>query len=461
MKFLNQEIQLPKEDKKFLKLILVQYLLLAFLTILKESELISMTVPAYIFCTVILGFQLNFIRNPLYSVLNFSFLFTNGVLSYIIDEAGISYPISQAAIIFCVLSIIGARIDIIKTYTIPLIILILMIIVTGLFGPSKDVIKDVSSYSALLFNAILVFALINDFRKVNLLIILILLSHSLRGMHTIYQFNVDEFVKQNLIADNAVSYTPRHGGFQENPNNTAMDLLASLPLIMPLFHYYKIKPLITYLVIAFFSTCIIYTASRTGFVILGLYLFSLVFFNKFVNSRYKILIFVLGFAFLSQIANMSVVKRFEGIEDDEDTIDRITILSDAFNAYKENILTGVGFGGFVQYQKDHNRSNKTILNTHNFYLSILVDYGTLGGLIFMLLIGYPLASALKLYPFAYDPTTRSYLYAFMLTMFFFLLFGFTNHVQQSRYFFLFCVAFTAYYNYVVKTRLYNRKLQAI
>jgi O-antigen ligase len=169
-----------------------------------------------------------------------------------------------------------------------------------------------------------------------------------------------------------------------NPNQLGITWTLSLPLAMYLIiHGYK--KYIIYVPFAAFS--ILLTGSRTALVLLAFVAVSILWslFKYRVRFR-KLITFVLiiiGFYVVSQIPQgqldrLSTLK----YELSSGTMNgRTTIWYSGVEAFKENPMFGAGSGAFAE-AAENNVVNGEEMSAHNAYLSVLVENGMVGFILF-------------------------------------------------------------------------------
>jgi O-antigen ligase len=205
-----------------------------------------------------------------------------------------------------------------------------------------------------------------------------------------------------------------------DPNDLATTLAIGIPLAYYLINKEKNKLLyiVSLLYIPFALFGIVLTASRGGLVVamIALTVIPLTFFkiNNY-NKRVIIIFFVLCIIFIM----LWLPDNYQNIESN---IERITetpqriqegdlsyrnvIWKAGWNAFKESPIIGVGSRGFRHSVEKYLYTRKA---PHNAYLSVLVDTGVIGFLLFMIAFVIAIAPNIKLSYF--DKITHLILFA--------------------------------------------------
>ena len=214
-------------------------------------------------------------------------------------------------------------------------------------------------------------------------------------------------------------------------------------LIILSFAFYekrRLHKMFLFIAVSLNFFCIIYGLSRGAYlsIILGIAIYA------WLVGRLKLviiaaIIFSILISFDANILPNAVTERFQSTfvsetERDESVQLRIILWDIAVNEFLSNPLTGVGFTSFKNVNEYH-------MDTHNFYLKVLVETGIIGLGLFSSFLVACFKISFKLYKEATDPFLKALATGFIPCLFALLLsnlFGDRfSHYQLISYFFVY------------------------
>lgn len=183
------------------------------------------------------------------------------------------------------------------------------------------------------------------------------------------------------------SVAGRLSGFFQYSNTFALFLLMSLIILATKENYAKIDLLLVPVIL--FG--IIYSGSRTVFVLMVVSVLALIIFNK--NKKYKFILFggvlaVVGFAILYATItdNFSSIGRFLTLSLKESTfVGRLLYFQDALPVILKHPF-GMGYLGYHYYQHSIQTGVYTVKFIHNDFLQLMLDIGWIPVIIFVIAI---------------------------------------------------------------------------
>jgi len=247
-------------------------------------------------------------------------------------------------------------------------------------------LNRIETYAQLILLSILVLDLIDSKSKLQAL-----LQVYVFGAFISVWSILSNYFSNNVVGNHAERFT----SFGFNANEVAMLLVPCIPIAWYLIisisekdrtnNVNKILLIVNYLFIPFAFFAILLTASRTAFIALipgwWFILGSLTKFSPF--SRLVVAIAItISIIFLQPLVPQSSIDRISTTNDEitvGDLNGRKAIWEQGTDAFLENPIIGVGSGGF-RYAIEKRRAS------HNSYLSILVDSGLVGFLLFGLVV---------------------------------------------------------------------------
>jgi len=172
----------------------------------------------------------------------------------------------------------------------------------------------------------------------------------------------------------------------DHPNSLSGNAIGTLPFLLFLF---PIVPLLVQLALAmqaiFAANIILFTASRTGYVAILVFLLFVI---KKKKSNPKVLFALVVFVLIGiQFIPVQYIERFQSIFSGQEaeghsSEKRMQIIKDAVNIFITHPL-GVGVGAFPKIRRDtFGRSQ----DTHNLYLEVATNLGIQGFMIFFFLV---------------------------------------------------------------------------
>jgi len=282
-----------------------------------------------------------------------------------------------------------------------LFFMILAIVLAMAFSGLLGIQQDVSLITLMLYMKgflllVLLAGCLNTEKEIELITLYWLFALTVGGIFTIYQFKTGSMTINTM-------YDKRAAGLRGDPNDTAMLLVAGIPLAF--YWFTKSTKLIMKAVfvisIVFIMTGMVLTESRGGFVTL---LFIMLI---YLIKRPSIKLFFLGFLLLMGLAALSpqsymdrMATLFTGREEfqSHSLKKRATLQKIGLEIFMANPFIGVGPGNFSKAFMEKYRPGQfvnTSLNTkgtktfavaHNMYLEFFVENGLLGGSLFLLLL---------------------------------------------------------------------------
>ncbi|MDB4324990.1 O-antigen ligase family protein [Flavobacteriaceae bacterium] len=184
-------------------------------------------------------------------------------------------------------------------------------------------------------------------------------------------------------------------GLFKNPNHLAF----AVNFIMP-FLFFKLenenRKFLNFILIIFFTVIVFLTGSRTGLLIqlFSLFFLIIIFLKKNLNFIFIVFIGIISVDFvvsnLLEI-NLNLLNRFN--ESSYETgSGRWDIIDAAMNLGVDTFFTGVGIGQYRFYHLDYISSTayQTVLDfklsTHNHFLDLLINYGFISFLLYVIII---------------------------------------------------------------------------
>lgn len=169
----------------------------------------------------------------------------------------------------------------------------------------------------------------------------------------------------------------------------------------------KILKYYLFIMAAINTYCIIFGFSRGAYLslIVGLFVWAV------VSSKIKyfvavFLLFLVLLTFGVNVLPQATVERFEMSFTDKENRDesaesRIEFWELAFDYYCQNPILGIGYRNFPKV-------NPTKLDTHNYYIKVMVENGTIGLIAFLLLLKGFWKQSIKLLKQAQDPFLKAF-----------------------------------------------------
>jgi len=187
----------------------------------------------------------------------------------------------------------------------------------------------------------------------------------------------------------ASDYTRAAATFK-NPNALAIFLVLSIPSLLYCLEKGIIQKKIGFIIMAVIVTGIISTASRKGFITMGLAIILYLFFKR--KFKAVILLSTLGVILFVIILSTTILPRFEKQEMGNQLETRWRATTSELKMVVKHPLIGWGYDGFVDQMKIKFRNNDAVSAKaiHNIFLSVLCDQGLLGFIPFMGMLLYPL-----------------------------------------------------------------------
>jgi O-antigen ligase len=180
-----------------------------------------------------------------------------------------------------------------------------------------------------------------------------------------------------------------------NPNQLAISLAIGIPIAWYLITRRKNDLLlyVNFIYISFALFCIVLTASRGGLItaVVGLLIIPLTFYQlqstkKAIVTIGIIIVIIVGSIKYPSIAS-NIERNLDRLSQISDNIEqrdlgiRGTLISYGLQIFKENPILGVGARGFAEsvVEAGHSRTH----TAHNTYLSVLVEFGIIGFILFI------------------------------------------------------------------------------
>lgn len=143
----------------------------------------------------------------------------------------------------------------------------------------------------------------------------------------------------------------------------------------------RIARMLLYIIILFSGLCLIYTGTRTAFVIILLIYSGLLITIKGVKNKINIMKFIVVFMAVTIIMAPRIVTyvidSFNVQKEESDTfVGRYEVSVEMVNLFKDHIITGFGAGYILRFQKDY--GDLGIAGMENQYAALLVDSGLIG-----------------------------------------------------------------------------------
>ena len=180
------------------------------------------------------------------------------------------------------------------------------------------------------------------------------------------------------------------GGFMENPNDLAMNLIVFMaPALMIVFYDRRVfRRLVAAAVVLVMAVAIVLTKSRAGFI--GIGAMGLVVVYYIMRERPAIVFaLLLAGAVATPVMPTSFWDRMASITNpDEDQSgsrqQRIQLYKQGLQVFIENPITGIGAGQFVNYDGDMMIERWRV--THNVWLQVAAELGIFGLAAFAFLV---------------------------------------------------------------------------
>jgi len=239
-------------------------------------------------------------------------------------------------------------------------------------GGSVQVIEDIILKELILFMGIVL--MINDERKLKLIIMIIVLSTAILGVNAIIRYLNHEYIIEGYRAG-------LRGTFHD-PNDMALHLLISIPL--GYFILYKIQnwKFLFISIALILLTGLIITYSRGGMIGLAVVGLSIAWYDK--QNRIKLLLMYLGIFILVIVLSPYSMERMSTLASGQEgsLLARWAILKRGISICLENPIIGVGFGNFRISEGATHEGVGNWQEAHNSLVQITAETGILG------LVGY-------------------------------------------------------------------------
>jgi O-antigen ligase len=229
----------------------------------------------------------------------------------------------------------------------------------------------------------LIWQLCNTENEKILLLISFIAGQYVAILYMLFLFFTDQFTSYRVSLENF------------DPNNLATTLALGVPISVFLLNkskYLAVQTLmLLYTPLAFY--CVILTASRGGLIIILIGMIAFPLYFRLFDTRRRVLvslgiIFIMMFIILNRDSLISNLERnIERLSSTAEMMQegrlsgRERIWKAGFEVYKENPIIGVGAGGFRHAVEQHLYRQWA---PHNAYISILVDVGIIGFILFVL-----------------------------------------------------------------------------
>ncbi len=193
----------------------------------------------------------------------------------------------------------------------------------------------------------------------------------------------------NLVEDGRVSGAV--GGLFGNPNDMALNMVSFLPLAVAvgLIRGRPLLRLIALGAVPWIAAAIVFSKSRGGVIGLVAMLVMLLYQLRRTNPGAAVLALVACLAVTPLLPASFTTRMSSIVNPEEDQTGsreaRKRLMREAYKAYLENPVAGVGAGQFANYLP-HQR-DEPWRETHNAVLQVAAELGTLGLIVFVLLIG--------------------------------------------------------------------------
>jgi putative inorganic carbon (hco3(-)) transporter len=299
----------------------------------------------------------------------------------------------------------------IKKHGLLLGLFVLVLIYSTIFSVSfLDSMNALLDYFLAIFIVLILQWVLNSKRSLFLFIQLLVISATMITCYGIVQKFMnrktpDVWLDKSLHPDISTRIT----SLFPNPNNLAEFLVIVIPIIIGVIAY---KSKVVHKVIGTFSLllaliCLVYTFSRSGYIgfVVAVIMFALyslvmlfyigtisipffiVFMPKSLNSRLHSL-YASCLEFLRNPQSIS----------DSSAAYRVKIWNGAFNTFKEFYIYGAGLGNevFIKVYTFNRNYQVKAIHSHNIFLELGIELGTIGIIIFLIFITSVLYQSLKL-----------------------------------------------------------------
>jgi putative inorganic carbon (HCO3(-)) transporter len=208
----------------------------------------------------------------------------------------------------------------------------------------------------------------------------------------------DYFRGLNLVEGNRIGGA---GGLFGNPNDMALNMVAFLPLaiVIALMRKGTLARTIGLIGVPLICATIIFTKSRGGMI--GLVIMVAIFLFKIRSVRPGLGALILAAAIATvPMLPESFTSRMSSIFNSEEDPTgsreaRKQLLREGYQTYLDNPLIGIGAGQFMNYSPDNRSRYVAWRETHNAPLQVAAELGTVGLVLFVLMIwsGFSAAAA--------------------------------------------------------------------
>lgn len=270
-----------------------------------------------------------------------------------------------------------------------LIILMIVMAISSIIGMNLEVsVKSIILYTKAFFAALTVACCVRDKYEIKVASLYCLLGMSLGGAFTIYEYMAGKFTINTI-------YEQRAAGLRGDPNDTAMLMVAGLPLAIYWIFSLKKKShrFVLIISIVFLLVGIILTGSRGGFV--ALFLIMLILYMKrpsFKQLGCTLLLVATLIIFAPHSYFERIATLYTGREQHsgESLQKRLILLQAGFQLFLDSPIMGTGPGTFGIAFMNHlpvtvRNNNPEFAVAHNMYLEFFVENGLIGGVLFLLI----------------------------------------------------------------------------
>lgn len=326
------------------------------------------------------------LRSSFYSILNYTFIFCNGLINYMDNPLPISN--SKGFLIITLGSFLfHSKFGKSPGYKLVFIFLYFSFITTLLSTYQKSW-DELISMTSMFINILLLLSFIRTRKDIQMVLTLLALSLSISAAYSFHLW-MNTTSQTYMIGELLIETSRQQGVIGSN------ELAAYCCIFMAyLFFNIRNKVNISWLHVGLISWLLLglYTAeSRGGMILFVLTLSYIIFKSKQISVKFKLLLLLLAaiVGYIMFLSGYGVINKFlaifSGTLDGSSSI-RLALIFFAFEAISQFPFTGLGLRCFSVYNGELH-GDRWALSPHNFYLEVLTSYGViLGGILIIYVI---------------------------------------------------------------------------
>lgn len=327
-------------------------------------------------------------------------LITHGLLYEAIGEAAVHLPLFSGAALAVIL--VGYRQWSGVSLRVPIFLLGLFLLmgVAALFGIDHETsLVTLILYARCFIVVILIAGSLKNEKDLKIITAYCLVGIAAGALAELYQYKTGSFTIESVYVDRAAS-------LRGDPNDTAMILVAGVPLAV--YWFTRASRLLTkgimVLLVLLLAFGMILTASRGGFVALSVV--TMIMFLRKPSFKSALVGIFLASSLLVLAPNsywnrMSTLLTGHGLHGGESLAGRFKLLKFGLVTLANHPLLGVGPGNyglaFARHadKLTHLQSSDPYPVAHNMYLQFFVENGLIGGALFVVIFGWAAFSLLR------------------------------------------------------------------